>query len=212
MPQIPDMEPSKLNAPLRIFVPTCWVGYLAKIQGRACLPMKVLPTKFRGTEYRSKTEAMWAAYFYFLNVPFVYEPDTYDLGESGCYIPDFYLPNLDCFVEIKPDVIIEGRESPCYALAEDSGKTVFLIHGRPQVYNFDEGHKDTPYCYAPGEGEDFPHWPCICEKCGTFGFTFEGRTGRLSCNCTKSDKGYNHDDKRLHNAVKYSIKATTWKP
>jgi hypothetical protein len=41
-----------------------------------------------------------------MGIKYRYEPEGYNLGKYGCYLPDFYLPDLGDFVEVKgsPDV------------------------------------------------------------------------------------------------------------
>lgn len=158
---------------------------------------------------------MWAAYFSFLRAPFVYEPEGFDLGPSGYYLPDFYLPKIDSFVEIKPDFIVDGRESPCEALANETEKRVILIFGRPRVWDHSpcEDGEENPIAFFK-DGMDMPYWPCLCENCNAFGFEFYGRSARIGCGCDihkNSDKNYNSDNKILRDAVSYSVAATRWK-
>lgn len=63
--------------------------------------MKAIPTFYKGISFRSRLEARWAVFFDLLNLNYWYEPEQYDFGEYGQYIPDFYLPDLGVFVEIK---------------------------------------------------------------------------------------------------------------
>jgi len=63
-----------------------------------------IQTRYNGRLFRSRLEARWAVYFDSLGVRYEYEPETYKVGEYGLYLPDFYLPDLKVFVEIKPDL------------------------------------------------------------------------------------------------------------
>jgi hypothetical protein len=56
-----------------------------------------IPTRYRGTMYRSRLEARWAAFFDRLGWAHQYEP--FDLGS---WSPDFLLTDLDVLVEVKP--------------------------------------------------------------------------------------------------------------
>lgn len=62
---------------------------------------KSIPSIYKGVTFRSRLEARWAAVFDHYEVPWAYEPDAYDTP-SGFYLPDFYLPTLHTFVEVKP--------------------------------------------------------------------------------------------------------------
>jgi hypothetical protein len=51
---------------------------------------------------RSRLEAKWLVFFKRAGIAFTYEPDGYSL-RSGAYLPDFFLPEFDCFFEVKSD-------------------------------------------------------------------------------------------------------------
>jgi hypothetical protein len=72
---------------------------------------KSLPTYYKGITFRSRLEARWAIVFDELGIKWEYEPegieidgshfsDPYNLKTFG-YLPDFYLPELGCIVEVK---------------------------------------------------------------------------------------------------------------
>lgn len=63
--------------------------------------MKAIPTFYNGTLFRSRTEARWAVLLDALSIPWVYEPEGYQLP-SLLYLPDFWLPRFECFAEVKP--------------------------------------------------------------------------------------------------------------
>jgi hypothetical protein len=65
---------------------------------------KSLPTYYKGITFRSRLEARWAIVFDELNIAWEYEPEPLSLDFCGSrinYLPDFYLPKVDCFVEVK---------------------------------------------------------------------------------------------------------------
>lgn len=64
--------------------------------------MKAIETKYKGYRFRSRLEARWAVFFDALGLQWEYEPEGFDLGEAGWYLPDFYLPQLGAWLEIKP--------------------------------------------------------------------------------------------------------------
>lgn len=59
------------------------------------------PTYYRGIEFRSKLEADWANYLDFLDINWAYEPEAFTLSNGAKYLPDFYLPLDDMFVEVR---------------------------------------------------------------------------------------------------------------
>lgn len=70
------------------------------------LTIKPLETRCNGYRFRSRLEARWSIFLEELGIEYAYEPQGYVLP-SGPYLPDFYLPKYDKFIEIKP---ADGRE------------------------------------------------------------------------------------------------------
>jgi hypothetical protein len=64
--------------------------------------MQAITTEFRGYRFRSRLEARWAVVFDAAGIDWHYEHEGYDLGELGWYLPDFWLPELNTHVEVKP--------------------------------------------------------------------------------------------------------------
>jgi hypothetical protein len=88
-----------------------------------------IPTPYAGRYFRSRLEARWAVFFDALHVPYIYEPETCNLSDR--YLPDFWLPVQECFVEIKPtyDPVANDKY---YQLANVTDKRILLIQGPPQ--------------------------------------------------------------------------------
>lgn len=63
--------------------------------------MRALPTVYRGTTFRSKLEADWAAYFDYVGISWAYEPEAFILKNGAKYLPDFYLSKSGIFVEVR---------------------------------------------------------------------------------------------------------------
>lgn len=63
--------------------------------------MKAIETNYKGYRFRSRTEARWAIFFDAVGVSYQYEPEGFDLGEHGCYLPDFRIPSVNAWIEIK---------------------------------------------------------------------------------------------------------------
>lgn len=61
---------------------------------------------YHGQWYRNAYEVVFAASLVKAKLAFEYEPQTFDLGKLGTYTPDFYIPTIDLWVEVK------GREFP----------------------------------------------------------------------------------------------------
>jgi hypothetical protein len=89
---------------------------------------KVLETFYHGYRFRSRLEARWAVFFDRLGVSYRYEPEGYLLEKRG-YLPDFYLPQQDCFVEIKPTRPDTEAIEKTRLLALHTRKEVYIFYG-----------------------------------------------------------------------------------
>lgn len=66
------------------------------------MTIKAIETVYKGYKFRSRLEARWAVFFDALGVRYEYELEGFDLHYNGKYLPDFYLPTLNAYFEIKP--------------------------------------------------------------------------------------------------------------
>lgn len=90
----------------------------------------VLPSVYLGITFRSRTEARWAVLFQELGLEWNYEPEGHGLSGRG-YLPDFYLPQLRLYVEVKPDET-DGSERSVFAeLIRETGKRGVIAYGPP---------------------------------------------------------------------------------
>jgi hypothetical protein len=113
--------------------------------------LKPIETKYKGYRFRSRLEARWAVFFDALGVPYEYEKEGFDLGKTGWYLPDFWLPGLGYWVEIKGVYPSDVEKVRCGALADATGKTVHLFWGavRRDGYYFEElGGEGIPPGYV----------------------------------------------------------------
>lgn len=118
--------------------------------------VKAIETRYKGYRFRSRLEARWAVFFDAFPLKWEYEPEGYDLGDAGYYLPDFFLPDMNLWVEVKPDrVIIDSEKTKIEALAKATEKSVLLALGVPSatfydVFHYDEGHEEwiwTDACF-----------------------------------------------------------------
>lgn len=61
-------------------------------------------TEFNENLYRSRLEARWAVFFVTADIDYIYELEGFTLKNGKNYLPDFYLPELDIYAEVKPRV------------------------------------------------------------------------------------------------------------
>ncbi len=62
---------------------------------------KAIETIYGGYRFRARNEARWAVFFDSVGLPFEYEPEGFTLDDGTKYLPDFWLPSLKLWVEIK---------------------------------------------------------------------------------------------------------------
>lgn len=63
--------------------------------------MKSIETHYAGCLFRSRLEARWAVFFDALEVPWRYELDGVELASGTRYLPDFWLPSIEVWLEVK---------------------------------------------------------------------------------------------------------------
>ena len=63
--------------------------------------IKAIETEYNGYRFRSRLEARWAVFFDEAGIKYRYEDEGFEVGEMK-YLPDFYLPDIGCHVEVKP--------------------------------------------------------------------------------------------------------------
>jgi hypothetical protein len=73
----------------------------------ATTALRPIQTRYKGYHFRSRLEARWAVFFDELGLDWEYEPEGFDLGDLGLYLPDFRVWLPECgtgyfWVEVKP--------------------------------------------------------------------------------------------------------------
>lgn len=93
------------------------------------------PCLHNGYIMRSKCERAWARHLDSLRIDYLYEPEIWHT-EAGAYLPDFFIPAADCYLEIKgaepTDIEIRKAEG----LMKASGKLVVFGVGAPLCAQF----------------------------------------------------------------------------
>lgn len=180
---------------------------------------KTIPTFYNATTFRSRLEARWAVFFDQLGVRWFYEHEGFELP-SGRYVPDFWLPEQECFVEIKPSGFNAWGDKDDYDVKRlkefwqlgagpDSlmgERSFFVFAGAPaEQEDCDERWYENSSAWANG---DFHYLWCSCPVCGKFGIQFDGRGARVCGrkrhpeieNMGNGDKSYSYDDPRIMEA------------
>ena len=88
--------------------------------------IKAIETHYKGYRFRSRLEARWAVFFDSVGVKYEYEKEGFDLGKAGKYLPDFYLPTIDAWFEVKPMYPTPIEVQKAQALNDLTGKAVII--------------------------------------------------------------------------------------
>tara|TARA_Y100000589_G_scaffold150008_1_gene143169 strand:- start:2459 stop:3097 length:639 start_codon:yes stop_codon:yes gene_type:complete len=91
-----------------------------------------------GNYFRSITEYSWSIFFEQCGINFLYEYQKFETS-LGWYLPDFYLPVLKTYIEIKPSPPTIKESTKCYEVCQQTGATVILLSGMPAVKEFSDG-------------------------------------------------------------------------
>ena len=70
------------------------------------------PTLYAGVAFKSRLESKWAFFFDHHDLDWVYEPYQLVLSDGTIYLPDFYLPQLRSWFEVKGQPTPENLAKP----------------------------------------------------------------------------------------------------
>lgn len=107
---------------------------------------KIIETPYNGIYYASRTEARWAAYFDHMGINYISEFNAFEIDleydddlkefDTDLYLPDFYLPDLQCYVEVKGNYKFEkDRYFKTLIAGADTGtfeNGIFLLSDLPK--------------------------------------------------------------------------------
>ena len=176
--------------------------------------MKAIETRYNGYRFRSRLEARWAIVFDVLGIRYEYEPEGFEL-EAGPYLPDFRLPDLKCWVEVKGPEPTKEEEAKASQLAVLTGWPVHMVCDFPckELSDLYDGTYREPWTFVSCGGADNNYLLCECPTCGRIEFQFDGRSDRLACKEDKGcpvkgdGRGYNHYAERIQRAYRQAKSA-----
>lgn len=150
---------------------------------------RAIVTLYKGYRFRSRLEARWAVLFDSLRLNWEYEVEGYDM-DGLWYLPDFWMPKLDSYIEIKgvqiernDDTWVKARD-----LANVSGKLVYVFCGQIKTPGSTYGWRffgpeDDETGFAP----DMVWW-LKCPVCSQY--QLGPNVSELPCGCLE----YRHPD------------------
>jgi hypothetical protein len=157
------------------------------------MTIQAIETKYKGYRFRSRLEARWAVFFDALGIEWEYEKEGYQLeptddiagDETVYYLPDFYLPVLDVWVEVKGEQLSYTDEIKIRRLAHYSKKSVLVVGSIPSKSKFfnsvDNVTQYKGFYYCDKGGLDFTYYFCECSYCGEIGIKFDANSDRIVC-------------------------------
>lgn len=132
--------------------------------------IKAIETVYNGYRFRSRLEARWAVFFDVLGIEYQYEPEGYDLFGTW-YLPDFWLPELSHWVEIKPANVTADDHERCHDLFIMTEQKVLLLAGSP----WPDEYKIFPKPSWTYKTEQIPPLEFAqCANCHSLWMGFEG--------------------------------------
>jgi len=144
------------------------------------MELRAIETLYDGYKFRSRVEARWAVFFKAFGIIYEYEKEGYDLGKYGLYLPDFWLPKLNMFCEVKGSRPSEIEVEKAVELSRQSECNVAIVGGVPKDYCDWETY--FGYCCWSQLGTyDDPYYFCKCNICGKYGYTYSGRIRQCEC-------------------------------
>lgn len=93
--------------------------------------IKAIETEYRGYRFRSRLEARWAVFFDALGAKWEYEKEGFDLGDYGWYLPDFWLPDFELWIEVKGQDPTDEESLKLICLVERTKHDAFVFKSIP---------------------------------------------------------------------------------
>lgn len=97
--------------------------------------IRPIETEYNGYRFRSRLEARWAVFMDALSIPYVYEPEGFEM-EGMRYLPDFWLPGLNYWVEVKPTSPNAEEREKAERLAAGTNFPVLFLIDVPAVFTY----------------------------------------------------------------------------
>lgn len=152
--------------------------------------LRAIKTRYKGYAFRSRLEARWAIFFDHLGIKWEYEPEGFELGNGMRYLPDFWLPDFNLWVEVKPSPPDDVGREKAYRLTYKSEKPLFFAHGMPDVGGTlfyakeamagEVSLRDVPACMAWADKHVFVFHPYAHDEIGDLLVVKMEKLGSLS--------------------------------
>lgn len=108
--------------------------------------IKPIETVYQGYRFRSRLEARWAVFFDAMGVRWEYEKEGYHVPKHGYYLPDFWLPDLLLWYEVKGEINWFSK------------KTLYTHNGQNRTWTYEY----SPELELMTAFRDAQEWPVAC--------------------------------------------------
>ena len=111
----------------------------------AAIDVSPIETRYRGYLTRSRLEARWMRFFDFMGIAFEYEPEGWVLQDGTRYLPDFLLPQIKAWAEVKPIPFTAAERHKCESLVGGTGGLILLLPGPPSFRAYEGISRDCGF-------------------------------------------------------------------
>ena len=106
------------------------------------MDIKPIETVYNGYRFRSRLEARWAVFFDTAGIAYEYEKEGFVLSDGTKYLPDFWLPQFECFFEVKGEYPTSNEKEKARLLSLATKRNTYIAYGEipyfKDAYVFDE--------------------------------------------------------------------------
>jgi len=99
--------------------------------------ISAIQTQWNGYLFRSRTEARWAVLFDALAIQYEHELEGWPFEDGTLYLPDFYLPRIRMWAEVKPFEFTPEEYRKCELLVCGTGRGCLLLAGPPDFKTYE---------------------------------------------------------------------------
>jgi hypothetical protein len=97
--------------------------------------LQAIETIYKDYRFRSRLEARWAVFFDAMGIKWEYEIEGFLLDDGTKYLPDFWLPETQSWLEVKPDEFTLDESHKCTLLSKNH--CVIMVSGLPKPKSYD---------------------------------------------------------------------------
>lgn len=118
--------------------------------------MKPIETRYKRCRFRSRLEARWAVYFDAIGLEWEYEKEGFEFEDGTRYLPDFWLPQVNMWAEVKPGKFSERDLHKVKELVRATKYPCIPLEGLPAERSYipiQIGNDGDIYIGEPGFGD-----------------------------------------------------------